>query len=214
MVAAAAILSLIKDLEHREIYDECVEMLLQQYAVHDDAVHDDAVHDDAVMTTTTLDKVVLNFPEVEALAFQLSRQLQLLEARGYTLLCWQPSAILVVTFQYRTTLYAKTTLYARTTLYVLADLSQYVPLYKKDRSYLILVYPTVFPLPTAVCAPEVVKMDMLPFITHKSASYYSLALLCLHAGNLSLANLTGTKLFYFIERCMQPNPKERSLCYL
>ena len=88
-------------------------------------------------------------------------------------------------------------------------------LQKKNFDQIVLTYPTVFPLPKRECAPEVLQMKALPFITHKSCSYYSLALLCLAKLNLSLAEmphvLHGTKLFYFLERCLKEEPVERLL---
>ena len=142
----------------------------------------------------------LDYPALEQLAFQLTLQLQVMEAHGFTLLFWQPSDILQINMN-------------NETIYLLANLSQMVPLAKKDTTQLVLVYPTVYPLPAMYCAPELLKMAALPFRTHRSASYYSLALLCLRLGQLSLAKLEGTKLFYFLERCLKAEPSERMLLY-
>ena len=142
----------------------------------------------------------LDYPALEQLAFQLTLQLQVMEAHGFTLLFWQPSDILQIHMN-------------NETIYLLANLSQMVPLSKKDPTQLVLVYPTVYPLPAVYCAPELLKMAALPFRTHRSASYYSLALLCLRLGQLSLAKLEGTKLFYFLERCLKAEPSERMLLY-
>jgi hypothetical protein len=145
----------------------------------------------------------LDYPALEQLAFQLTLQLQVMEAHGFTLLFWQPSDILQI----------NSTQMNNETIYLLANLSQMVPLHEKDPTQLVLVYPTVYPLPAAYCAPELLKMAALPFRTHRSASYYSLALLCLRLGQLSLAKLEGTKLFYFLERCLKAEPSERMLLY-
>jgi hypothetical protein len=152
-----------------------------------------------IKTTAPLPQEAMAYAEVEQMAMQLVRQLQLLEARGYTILFWQPSAILVTLFQ------------TGQTLYLLAGGAPYVPLDKKDASLLVLRYP---PLLTEWCAPELRKIPALPFLTHRSASYYSLALVCLAQTHLSLAELQGTKLFYFLERCLKHDPKERLLLYL
>ena len=101
-------------------------------------------------------------------------------------------------------------------LYLLANLSQMVPLNKKDNSHFVLACPNVYPFPKEVCAPELLEMNALPFISHRSASYYSLALLCLtllKCSNLSLDKLQGTKLVYFIERCLKKEPMERMCLY-
>ena len=149
----------------------------------------------------------LDYPALEQLAFQLTLQLQVMEAHGFTLLFWQPSDILQINMN-------SAQINSTQTIYLLANLSQMVPLHEKDPTQLVLVYPTVYPLPAAYCAPEVLKMAALPFRTHRSASYYSLALLCLRLGQLSLAKLEGTKLFYFLERCLKAEPSERMLLYL
>ena len=136
------------------------------------------------------------YADVEIMAVQLIHQLHQLEARGYTILFWEPSAITVTkkTGQIR---------------YSLNDTAHYVPLHTKDTSQLFLICPAVFPLPAEKCAPELLHIPALPFLTHRSASYYSLALLCLAQLHLSLAELTGTKLFYFLERCLKSDPRER-----
>ena len=81
-------------------------------------------------------------------------------------------------------------------------------------THLVLNYPKIYPFPANCCAPELLKITELPFTTHKSASYYSLALLCLHTLNISLDDLQGTKLFHFLERCLHINAEERVLLYL
>jgi hypothetical protein len=191
-IVSQDIVSLIKDEEHREIYTECITILLRQYPLPVST---------KIASTTSLDKI-RTFPQLETLAFHLSFQLQALEARGFTLLFWQPTDILVVILS------------TGQHLYVLAHLAQLVPLNKKDPKQLVLNYPTVFPFPSERCAPELMKMDVLPFITQRSASYYSLALMCLQLlrlQHLSLEKIQGTKLFYFLERCLKEDPAERVL---
>ena len=115
-----------------------------------------------------------------------------------TLLFWRPQDILVI----------------ENRLFLLANLSQLVSLSEKTPTHLVLNYPAIYPFPAACCAPELLEMAELPFITHKSASYYSLALMCLHMLNLSLDDLQGTKLFHFLERCLREKGEERVLLYL
>jgi hypothetical protein len=140
---------------------------------------------------------VMSLAEVETMAQHLSWQLQALERRGCSLLFWQAADIWWVNKK----------------CYLLAVLEQVVPLHKKTPEQIMLTYPAIFPLPQAVCAPELLKMNVLPFVTHKSLSYYSLALLCLQKVNLSLTELQGTKLFYFLERCLREEPSERCLYF-
>ena len=140
--------------------------------------------------------LVMPYADVATMAFQLSQQLETLERRGYSLLFWQAADILWVHKQF----------------YVLANLTQLVPLLRKKPEQLLLTYPQGLPFLTAACAPEVRRMQALPFLTHRSCSYYSLALLCLRQVNLSLVTLHGTKLYYFLERCLKEEPSER-YCY-
>jgi len=143
------------------------------------------------------------------MAFQLSLQLQLLEKRNYTLLYLQPSDIVKVRLNHRDN--GKGDI----CLYLLVGLTQLVPLSNLDSNNLVLTYPSPYPFPKGVCAPELYNLSVLPFITHCSASYYSLGLLCLHfLPNLSLNNLRDTPLFYFLERCLKKNPLERICLFI
>jgi hypothetical protein len=134
----------------------------------------------------------MEYPETARMALHLSLQLKILEDHGYTLLFWQKSDISLI----------------KKRIYLLTNLSQLVPLHKNGND-LVLNYPNVFPFPRDACAPELFKMSALPFITHRSASYYSLALLCLKMLNLSLDEIQGTHLFYFLERCLKIEPNAR-----
>ena len=164
----------------------------------------------------------MNYSAVETMAFHLSLQLHALEERGYSLLFLQANDILQANNDILQAnddiLQANDDILQANDgveqMYILRSFEQLVPLHKKDASAIVLNYPAVYPLPMNVCAPEVLKMSALPFITHKSASYYSLALLCLKMLGLtvsSLDELCGTKLYYFLERCLKEEPKERIL---
>ena len=178
--------------ETAELYAEFIELLQKQSCMSMDKDMDTELAPEPLPASMT-------FNEVETMAKHLSWQLEILETRGYSLLFWKAADILWMNKQF----------------YLLADLTQIVPLQKKNFEQIVLTYPDVFPLPERECAPEVLQMKALPFITHKSCSYYSLALLCLAKLNLSLAEmpdvLHGTKLFYFLERCLKEEPSERLL---
>ena len=178
----------ITDPDNREIYTEFISRLLNQCHIHNSNVFIRKLDDK------------MEYPEVETMAFHLSLQLQYLEEQGFTLLFWQPSDILILHDG------------ADKYMYLLTNLAQMVPLDKNNRNELVLIYPKVYPLPQERCAPELLKMNVLPFRTHRSASYYSLALLCLL--HLSLEQIQGSRLFYFLERCLKEEPKERTLLYL
>jgi hypothetical protein len=151
--------------------------------------------DTGVVGAEPLAEPHMEYNEVETMAFHLSLQLQVLEERGFSLLFLQASDVVILDEQ----------------LYLLSNLEQLVPLNKKDIKQIVLNYPTCYPFPKEVCAPEVLKMSALPFVCSKSACYYSLGLLCLKVLHMSLEDLRGSKLFYFLERCLKNEPKERHL---
>ncbi len=178
----------------REVLPYCdfLSLLLKQYGLAESAV----------LAARPLESG-MDYTEVSEMAFQLSLQLSALEAHGFTLLFWDTRDISVLEVKHLSE-----------KLYILTNLEQQVPLDKKDRNQLVLVYPKVYPLPAELCAPELLKMDVLPFRTHRSASYYSLALVCLKMVHMPLEKLKGTKLFYFLERCLKSEPSERVCYYL
>jgi hypothetical protein len=145
------------------------------------------------------------YDEIETMAIQLSHQLGLMEKHGFTLLFWQPADIICINQTY----------------YFLANLQNLVPLNKNNKTQLILAYP-VEKMESEITAasamqfiaPELQSINQLPFLTHRAASYYSLGLLCLNASFQSLEELQGTKLFYFIERCLRKDPATRVCFYV
>jgi hypothetical protein len=192
----------------REIYTNFISLLLNQTDIH----HDDTISSISMLPNKPKTKLMNYYADIETMAFQLSIQLQYLENQGFSLLFWQPSDIMVIHIMPNR--HSK-----QTTLYLLTNLSQLVSLLVNNQSQLKLVYPSVFPFPKERCAPELFNINGLPFITHRGASYYSLGLLCLWClnnlcENLSLETIQGTKLFYFIERCLKKEPAERVLLYL
>ena len=217
-ILSESILSAIDDNDNREIYTEFITVLLKQYLISFGPISFGPISFGPI-SFGPLEKT-LPYSEVETLAFQLTLQLQLLEARGFSLLFWQPSDILHIRSEpirsqpiRSEPIRSEPIRSENINLYILSNLSQLVPLDKKDRKQLVLIYPTVYPLPSECCAPELLKITALPFLTQRSASYYSLALLCLKRLNLSLDKIEGTKLFYFLERCLKEDPSERVLMY-
>ena len=187
------LMAAIGDEDNREIYSEFIDIVMNQAAPA-------LLASVSVLNNLTYlsDYYELDYADVQLMAGQLAMQLRSLEARGCTLLFWQSADILVVDKQF----------------YLIANLAQLVPLHKKNPEMLVLNYPPISSLSGDSCAPELLKIDALPFITHCSASYYSLALLCLKKLNLSLDEIQGTKLFYFLERCLKENANERHCFWL
>jgi len=86
---------------------------------------------------------------------------------------------------------------------------------------LILTYPMKFSKQDeAFLAPEVLTgRKVLPFITSISAGYYSLAKLCVYCLGLEgekdeLGSIMGSKMYFFLERCLAKEPRERVFLYL
>ena len=234
MSLSESLLSVIDDNDNREIYTEFIAVLLKQYMVSNVAISFGPISFGPISFGPISFGPIsfgpisfgplqqnMSYSDVETVAFQLTLQLQTLEAQGFSLLFWQPSDILHIRSEPIRSEHIRSE-HIRSepirsqpiNLYILSNLSQLVPLNKKDIKQLVLVYPMVYPLPSERCAPELLKIPVLPFITHRSASYYSLALLCLKQLNLSLDKIEGTKLFYFLERCLKETPSERRLIYI
>jgi hypothetical protein len=145
----------------------------------------------ATTIESLVDRPSYTYQDIETLAFHISLQLKVLERHGMTLLFWQPSDIIIIDNHF----------------YFLANLQQLVPLRKEDSTKLVLRYPVIFN--PELVAPELLQMQEIPFTTHRSASYYSLGRLCLHLWQKPLDAIQGTKLFYFIQRCLAPEPGQR-----
>lgn len=69
-------------------------------------------------------------------------------------------------------------------------------------------------------APEVLqRKKVLPFVTSITAGYYSLAKLCVYClgldvGDLTLGPIMGSKMYFFLQRCLAKEPNERGFLYL
>jgi hypothetical protein len=191
--------------EEEEYYYEKREIFRKLYAYKEIELIDGSAGavGDLILKATHIAPLFLGsepvYQAIETMAVQLLLQLAVLEKHGFTLLFWQPADISIVNHTY----------------YILNNLQYLVPLHKKNKTQLVLNYPiTESVVTTNLIAPELKKMERLPFLTHRSASYYSLGLLCLTTSQYALEELAGTKLFYFITRCLQPEPAKRSCVFL
>ena len=198
---------------YREIYASLVQSVMLLPGDHFEINSDN--EGNLVLTATEIKSLFLErrgtknmgtkYDEIETMAIQLSHQLGLMEKHGFTLLFWQPADIICINQTY----------------YFLANLQNLVPLNKNNKTQLILAYP-VEKMESEITAasamqfiaPELQSINQLPFLTHRAASYYSLGLLCLNASFQSLEELQGTKLFYFIERCLHKDPATRVCFYV
>jgi len=98
-------------------------------------------------------------------------------------------------------------------MFLLTNLSKVLPI--TDENHMILEEPLPF---NGLLAPELEGVDTLPLVVNPTCAYYSLALLCLKALKLDfeggLERLEGSKLFYLLERCLEKEPKNRTLVYV
>lgn len=195
-------------LKYSPIYNDFIDSLLNVVKIDYEKI-DDCQTIDSVTLNEEMRDIENTYDKIETIAIHLSLQIQLLEKHGFTLLYLLPSDISVITLSFGDV----GDVGSHNTIYLLTNLTNIVPLSKNNSECLVLTYPLVYPFPKKVCAPELYNLNVLPFITHRSAIYYSLGLLCLSFfTNLSLNNLRDTPLFYFLERCLKKEPTER-LCY-
>jgi len=219
----------IDSIDYNEVYERFIHILNNQTIVpfdkHSGIKDKDQssillnIDDKAKQLVITANKIIpltsilkkghskLDYPSAEKMAFNLSLQLKELENMGLTLSYWTPADIIVV----------------NDSSFLLGNLHNLVKLDIPNSFNIRLNYPIIYDdgsnhidyqEKSAMIAPEILKMDGLPFITHRSASYYSLGKLCLHCIDHSLAELAGTKLFYFVERCMLEPIEQRSCLFI
>jgi len=80
-----------------------------------------------------------------------------------------------------------------------------------------LTYPITFSkFDKQFLAPELYYIGELPFISSISVGYYSLAKLCIFCLGLgdNIEPLMGSKMYYFLERCLETEPKDRFFLYI
>ena len=112
--------------------------------------------------------------------------------------------------------------------FLLGSLDHVLDQYKSDQykldqqEQLILSYPLkIGKADEQFLAPEVKseKIKELPFIMSNTVGYYSLAKICMYClfpydnDNKQLSPLTGSKMYFFLERCLKTDPTERYFLY-
>ena len=95
--------------------------------------------------------------------------------------------------------------------YILSSFDKLVPIISKN--IVMLTTPIEF---KGNLAPELKNIKTLPFKTNITCIYYSLASLVIEALAVEndLAPLTGSKLYYFLKRCLVNNPEERYFLFI
>ena len=95
--------------------------------------------------------------------------------------------------------------------FLLTNLDNVVPII--DNNTIMLSHPISF---HGFLSPEIKNISELPFKTNISCSYYSLALLVIDAMGIdpSLDQIAESKLYYFLNRCLQENPEKRFILFI
>lgn len=142
----------------------------------------------------------LDYDETERLIAHIGLQLMLLKTYNKAFLYISLEDITVIDSTY----------------FFIGNLRQALNIYKTNM--LFLSYPmTIAPADEAFLAPEVKKQQkMLPLIVSFTVGYYSLAKICLHCLRLgdNLNPLLNSKMYFFLERCLNTDPEKRVLLYL
>ena len=97
-------------------------------------------------------------------------------------------------------------------IFIISNLENMVNLHTNKTDILLICPSTKFNHKT--CSPELLSINVLPFITHKNSSYYSIGLLCLNVSNMRLDEIKNTRLFYFLERCLNKIPRNRKCIFI
>lgn len=69
---------------------------------------------------------------------------------------------------------------------------------------------------TRNAAPELSLVNELPSQLHVSATYYSIATICIESMGIGedMREIYGSKLYYLLERCMRRDPHRREFLYI
>lgn len=96
-------------------------------------------------------------------------------------------------------------------IFMIANLDNIIPLNKnKD---LVLMHPATF---YGLLPPELENITSLPFITNISSAYYSASIVCIQSMNIdkTMDRIYGSKLYFFLKRCLVIDPAERYFIFI
>ena len=150
-------------------------------------------------------KYSMEYDDVERLIFQLGLQMMVLGTYKKGILFLNLEDILVVDGKF----------------FLLRSLQHVLDIQQKDM--LMLTYPLTFKKDDErFLAPELKRMNkVLPFYASVTAGYYSLAQICMAGlalpalqGDEKLDPIKGSKMYFFLRRCLADNPAERFFLYL
>jgi hypothetical protein len=143
----------------------------------------------------------INYDDVERLIFQIGLQISILHKYNKGIFFLSLDDIIVIDKNF----------------FLLSSLQHVLNI--KDNK-LMLTYPMKFSKKDEMfLAPEVLNVKkVLPFIISISVGYYSLAKLCIYClglgGDMLLGSIMGSKMYFFLERCLAKEPDERTFLYI
>jgi hypothetical protein len=145
----------------------------------------------------------MSYDLVEQMILHLGNQMMLMSDNNLGLLFFNLNSVLLLDDAY----------------FLIADLTNVVPM--NSREQLTLNYPLKM---EGLLSPELEHVTALPVIVSITSSYYSLGLLCVACLGLGLANDTiidtmfdtiiDTKMYFFLQRCLQSDPDKRYFLYI
>jgi len=141
----------------------------------------------------------MSYDKVEQLILHLGNQMMLMSDNNLGLLFFNLESILLLDDAY----------------FLIADLTFMVPM--NSREQLTLNYPLKM---EGLLSPELEHVTALPVIVSITSTYYSLGLLCMACLGLGLAKDTimntimNTKMYFFLQRCLQSDPNKRYFLYI
>lgn len=147
----------------------------------------------------------MSYDLVEQMILHLGNQMILMSDNNLGLLFFKLDSILLLDNAY----------------FLIADLTTMVPMNSKEQ--LTLNYP--LKMEGGLLSPELVDVSTLPVIVSITSSYYSLGLLCVACLGMDLANdklnsiimnsnIMNTKMYFFLQRCLDSDPNKRYFLYI
>jgi len=100
------------------------------------------------------------------------------------------------------------------TFFIITDVKHVVPMNKKEQ--LCLNYPLKMDGKDMFLSPELMNVTALPIVIPITSTYYSLALLCCRCLGAGAEPhlIKNTKMYFFLLRCLEPDPDERYFLYI
>ena len=168
------------------------------FIVDDDII---TIHSDSIIPLKDylIKHTYMSYEQVEQMILHLGNQIILLTQNNLGQLFFSLDDIIIVD----------------ETFFLISDIKHVVPMNKKEQ--LCLNYPLDDLLSGSMfLSPELANATSLPIITTITSTYYSLALLCIRCLQVekTLYPIKHTKMYYFLERCLQTDPNERYFLYL